>query len=334
MAAYPRISDIPTAIPPKVAQNSLPESPRGIPPLTANGLPSIADASEREKEGRCPSCGQQLFAVKSRAAVMQVFGMPKQKRVPLTIPGAVSRGQCLNCSKPEQSHINSTDTSSVVGSDDEKRGSNSNLMQQRAVYEGPFNEDGERHGKGEMTWSNGDRYVGEFYNGSRHGTGTIFFSDGSEYVGEWEANMMHGSGTRRFPNGDIYMGSYLSGKREGEGRFYFTNGDMYVGSWKNDCIHGNGRYYYSSGQRFEGEFVNGKRHGKGKLQRTDGELDVHVYESDRRVGVGVRWSADRQKAWLLENGKPKKKLTVPEAVSKVYEIENAANGVNVQGNSA
>jgi hypothetical protein len=179
---------------------------------------------------------------------------------------------------------------------------------------------------GEMKWSNGDVYKGQFAHCDRHGHGVLNFADGSEYVGQWRQGLMDGAGTRRFPNGDIYMGPYVSGQRRGQGRFYFSNGDMYVGSWERDCMMGFGRYYYSSGQRFEGMFCNGKRHGKGKLQRIDGELDIYRYEFDVRSVQGVRWSPDRTKAWLLQSGKVKHKLSVVDAVSLVYELEHVMQG--------
>jgi hypothetical protein len=193
-----------------------------------------------------------------------------------------------------------------------------------ATYQGSYNDYGERHGAGVMTWTNGDRYEGEFFNGVRHGHGSLFFADGSEYVGEWECNYMHGSGTRRFVNGDVYVGTYKDGKRCGpDGRFYFANGDLYVGRWSDDVMNGIGRYYYGNGQRFEGRFKNGKRHGPGKFQRVDGSLDQFLYLNDQRSGVGVHWSRQRTKAWRCDaHGNLKKRLTMEEAMTLAYEIDN------------
>lgn len=147
--------------------------------------------------------------------------------------------------------------------------------------------------------------------------------DKGEYVGDWENNLMHGQGTRRFPNGDLYVGPYVQGRREGtDGRFYYTNGDLFVGEWKEDRMHGFGRYYYHHGQRFEGDFFQGMRHGKGKLQRLDGSLDCFRYRNNLRQGTGARFSADRKSAWKLINGR-QKKITIAEAVSIMYEIENS-----------
>ena len=198
-----------------------------------------------------------------------------------------------------------------------------------------------------MIWNNGDVFQGNFVCGQRQGNGTLHFAspspkvaDGGEYVGEWYQDEMHGKGTRRYPNGDVYMGDYIKSVREGQGRFYYANGDLYWGSWEANQMHGHGRYYYATGQRFEGDFIRGKRNGKGKLQRTDGTVEIFQYVNDQRVGQGVRWSADRSMAWRLwtprnrhvqsqskQNNTPtmeKHRLTAAEAVSLVYEIEQAA----------
>jgi hypothetical protein len=199
---------------------------------------------ERHKQGQCPSCGQQLFATKSYSSskrssrIKWLFGGPVSsgggeevgttKRIPLTVQGQVERGQCLLC-------VDQGATDEVIYSEG---GNATNPMAKisplgcTAQYKGPYNDYGERHGEGDMTWSNGDVYQGSFFNGVRHGTGTLSFGgDGGEYVGTWECNHIHGSGTRRFPNGDVYVGSYVDGKRSGDGRFYYSNGDMYTGAW-------------------------------------------------------------------------------------------------------
>lgn len=306
-------------------------------------------AEERELQGQCVSCGQQLFQILPRRRLVRMLSKSKVKKIPISIEGAVARGQCVQCSESDELQTKTAESaySDFAGSIEsdgllahsvpvvhhretqtKKKVSVTCQQPGTAIYSGQFNEHGERHGTGEMNWKNGDKYVGNFNRGARHGHGSLFFADGSEYVGEWERNYMHGSGTRRFPNGDIYVGDYFDGKRHGQGRFYYSNGDMYVGGWKHDSIDGFGRYYYSSGQRFEGLFKTGKRHGKGKLQRIDGELEIYRYEEDHRIGSGVRWSPDRTKAWLLENGRVKRQLSIAEAVSMVYEIENGGGNTS------
>jgi hypothetical protein len=291
-----------------------------------------APTDDLDRQGMCIKCGQRLFRTKTKGIFKQ-----RQVKVPLSIPGQVDRGQCLQCGGDEVAPgaSNVSPSSSINTEEEPLQGVPSSTStggtpssSTSATYEGQFNVYRERDGKGVMRWQNGDEYVGDFFNGNRHGQGTLQFADGSEYVGEWECNLQHGIGTRRWNNGDCYTGQYKNGKRTGESRFYFANGDMYVGAWKEGVMEGFGRYYYASGQRFEGVFVQGKRKGRGKLQRTDGSLDIGVYSCDVRVGVGVRWSADRTQAWKMCDGLVKKKITIPEAVALDYDIEAAAVAVH------
>ena len=307
---------------------------------------NIAAAVSNEQKGLCIKCGTQLYQIKTQKTGI-FHSKIKEVKIPLSIPGQVERGHCLQCGassatspmdyvdssanmnyrngsvSPDLSHT-SDDDKGIPTSGSTTASSSRNDSAAKASYKGSFNVYGERDGQGVMTWENGDVYTGEFFNGNRHGHGTLVFHDGTEYVGEWECNLQHGIGTRRWNNGDCYTGQYQNGKRTGEGRFYYSNGDMYIGQWASGVMHGCGRYYYASGQRFEGVFINGKRQGKGKLQRTDGSLDVGVYINDVRRGIGVRWSADRTSAWKMFDGTIKKKITVPEAVAMDYDIDAAA----------
>jgi hypothetical protein len=329
---------------------------------TAAANPSCHNSSSlptNEDLGLCVKCGMQLYQIKTKKKGL-FHTKTTEIKVPLSIPGQVERGQCLQCgtntalneadnaaaaaaasTSSHSSHSSSTHGNGGSGmaahADDDVRVKRAphhgaSILPQpassQALYEGSFNVYGERDGAGKMTWDNGDVYTGEFFNGNRHGHGTLAFCDGSEYVGEWECNVQHGVGTRRWANGDCYTGQYTNGKRTGEGRFYFTNGDMYIGMWINGVMEGAGRYYYASGQRFEGIFRHGKRQGKGKLQRTDGSLDIGVYCNDVRIGIGVRWSADRTLAWKMCDGLVKKKITIPEAVALDYDIDAAAQALD------
>ena len=259
------------------------------------------DLPERRLEdGQCPNCGQQLFK-KPRKHLFSRNKPSETHWVPLSIPGYVARGQCQRC----------TDRETCVDP----------LESTSAVYEGPVNYCGERHGVGRLQWMNGDVYKGDFQRDLMHGQGTLEFSDGSEYVGQWSAGLMHGAGTRRYANGDMYVGDYVDGQRCGKGRFYFANGDLYVGSFDKDALEGRGRYYFANGRRFEGYFSKGRRHGPGKTQRQDGVMEVYNYDNDRRSGDGVRWSADRQSAWRLSgNGRPQS-ISLVDAVGLVFDIQ-------------
>ena len=51
-------------------------------------------------------------------------------------------------------------------------------------YVGQY-KDGEKHGKGTYTWSDGGIYVGNWKDGKEHGKGTYTSPVGTKYVGEW-----------------------------------------------------------------------------------------------------------------------------------------------------
>lgn len=67
---------------------------------------------------------------------------------------------------------------------------------------------------------------------------------------------------------------------------------------------GQGRLVYArSGDAYEGGFANGKRHGRGAYHHgRSGVVTVGNFAADRLVGVAVRWSAERRRAWSLIDG--------------------------------
>ena len=150
---------------------------------------------ERYRLGQCPNCGTQLFKIQKKGLLKKT-----EFRKPLTTPGLVERGQCLQClsSKPADDAVMAAAAIASVGENNNGSsnggGSDSNNPQPRlaqqqpnnatageTIYIGDFNEQGERHGPGELLWSNGDKYVGSFVNGLREGQGTLYFKDG-EYA--------------------------------------------------------------------------------------------------------------------------------------------------------
>ena len=74
-------------------------------------------------------------------------------------------------------------------------------------YDGDTDERVCRHGTGEMTWEDGDLYVGEWKNHMIDGSG-IFCNanDGSTYEGEFKASKKDGKRNISFSNGDMYKG--------------------------------------------------------------------------------------------------------------------------------
>ena len=96
-------------------------------------------------------------------------------------------------------------------------------------YEGEVNEKGQRHGKGTLTWSNGDRYEGEWKNGKENGQGTMTRSTGNKYEGEWKDGKENGQGIENWSDGDKYVGEFKDGEKHGQGTYTSSDGRMYVG---------------------------------------------------------------------------------------------------------
>ena len=93
---------------------------------------------------------------------------------------------------------------------------------------------------GTYTWSDKNKYVGEWRNGTRHGEGTLTFSNGAKYVGKFRMENSTDS-TATSANGDKYVGEFKDGKRNGQGTYTFAkSGNKYVGEWKEGKGHGQG----------------------------------------------------------------------------------------------
>ena len=61
--------------------------------------------------------------------------------------------------------------------------------------------DGQRNGKGELKFTTGRVYVGDFKNGYRHGRGIESTPSGYSYSGDWRNNLIEGSGVMTAPDG-------------------------------------------------------------------------------------------------------------------------------------
>ncbi len=96
-----------------------------------------------------------------------------------------------------------------------------------AEYVGDL-EDGKPHGKGSITYENGDIYDGEWKEGLKEGKGTLTSPDGGKYEGEWKNDKMEGQGTYIWPNGKKYEGEWKDGKKDGEGTILFKDGSKIV----------------------------------------------------------------------------------------------------------
>ena len=93
---------------------------------------------------------------------------------------------------------------------------------------------------GQYTWTNGDKWIGEWKDGEINGEGTYFYADGSITVGEWKDGEINGQAIQTWGDKSEWAG------------------DRYVGEWKDGEMHGQGRYTFAEGTINEGIFENGK----------------------------------------------------------------------------
>jgi hypothetical protein len=61
------------------------------------------------------------------------------------------------------------------------------------------------NGQGILTWSNGNRYVGQFKDNNKNGKGTYYFVSGEKYTGEWMNDSMNGQGIYTWSNDNRYV---------------------------------------------------------------------------------------------------------------------------------
>lgn len=82
------------------------------------------------------------------------------------------------------------------------------------------------HGKGTMTWDNGDVYDGQWRYGKMSGRGTITWYDGTSYTGNWRSDKRNGFGTMKYKNGKIAKGNWLDDGPIGEFEIIITHADQ------------------------------------------------------------------------------------------------------------
>lgn len=180
--------------------------------------------------------------------------------------------------QPAARSISISRKSSRVGSSDHQKPTlrhvdelNWEGSNQKGLYTGMVNEEGEPHGRGKLKLDNGDVFEGEFKNGKRSGTGCYTWgSTGDLFTGQWKNNRRHGKGVFVWHDGRLYDGEYVKGKREGRGIFTWPYGAKYEGDWKANKRNGIGVYTHSDGRTFSGMYKDDKPDGEGILTDPQG----------------------------------------------------------------
>ena len=68
------------------------------------------------------------------------------------------------------------------------------------------------HGKGLLTYENGNTYEGEFVKNRREGYGSFSWVNGKKFEGHWKNGKQHGRGTC-YRNGKNWKVQFDNGKR-------------------------------------------------------------------------------------------------------------------------
>ena len=77
------------------------------------------------------------------------------------------------------------------------------------MYSGAWNE-GKKNGYGIQTWTDGDKYEGQFKNNLMHGQGVYSFASGTVHSGAWERGNKHGYAVVTWANGNQYEGHIVN----------------------------------------------------------------------------------------------------------------------------
>jgi len=91
-------------------------------------------------------------------------------------------------------------------------------------YEGDVDLEGNRTGRGNMTYDSGNYYEGGFVNDMFHGdNGVYHWQDGDEYNGSWKDGERNGIGSFTQSNGSVEYSMYEKGNSIGEGVTWSTD---------------------------------------------------------------------------------------------------------------
>lgn len=152
-------------------------------------------------------------------------------------------------------------------------------------------------------------YIGETQNGKRHGKGTMYYTDGSTCEGDWADDKGNGEMTYKSQDGTvIYQGQVQNGRYNGKGLFVdMRHKRIYKGEFVDSLYEGRGRLYNLKKELlYEGDWKSGKQCGQGKSYFL-GELYYEGEWKDGEAnGMGTNYNnvGCPQYTGLWKDGKP------------------------------
>ena len=103
------------------------------------------------------------------------------------------------------------------------------------------------NGKGEILWSNGDRFNGDFKDGLYNGKGIYKFNMNTcVYTGEFSKGKFNGRGELCKRGDYTVVGLFKDGALDTslEAEIHFSNGDLYKGEMLFMRMEGRGEYWH------------------------------------------------------------------------------------------
>ena len=107
------------------------------------------------------------------------------------------------------------------------------LRDELYLYEGETNFFDKPHGKGTVSYDNGDIFTGEFKDGLRHGYGTLKVVEGPKaYLdGNYVRDRLEGKGKIEYRNGDCLYAWFSSGTLHGYGKLFDKDHNLLQVGW-------------------------------------------------------------------------------------------------------
>ncbi|HRI60261.1 MAG TPA: caspase family protein [Saprospiraceae bacterium] len=165
-----------------------------------------------------------------------------------------------------------------------------------------------QNGTGKYRYSTGAVYSGQFVNGNREGKGKLTFPNNNVYEGQFSRNRINGEGTMIYSMGDKYVGNWFSDQPNGKGKYYFKSKERYEGDFKSGKFEGQGTMYYPDGAYYTGSWKNNRKNGSGKLVDAHGKITHGTWSLGKLISTTPA-TTDNSTSTVQTQTKPKPNTT-------------------------